>query len=357
MSSPDHSANATLQARKTSHLDLCRTEQVEHDVKTTLFDDVELIHNAIPELSVQDLDTTTVFLGKNLQLPLLITGMTGGTAEAFAVNRDLATIAERLGIAFGLGSQRVMQRDPETTWTFAVREFAPTTVLLANIGLIQARDQSTAEPARLVTAVGADELCVHLNPSQELVQPEGDRDFRGCLETISRLGRELTVPLIVKETGCGISASVGTALHTAGVRYIDVSGAGGTSWVRVEMLRAGTETRRLGETFASWGIPTAACLAMLSSLDTNLIASGGMRNGLDAAKALALGARLCGFALPVYRAYRDGGIPAAVDFIEQMKLEMRAAMLLTGSRTIEQLRRQPVVLGERIRAWLGAKPA
>ncbi len=357
MSSPDDTSDATLRARKTSHLELCRSEQVEHDVKTTLFDDVELIHNSLPELSVDDIDTTTVFLGKTLQLPLLITGMTGGTAEAFAVNRDLATIAERLGIAFGLGSQRVMQRDPETAWTFAVREFAPTTVLLANIGLVQARDQSTGEVARLVTAVGADALCLHLNPAQELVQPEGDRDFRGGLETIARLSRELTVPIIIKETGCGVSAGVAAALQAIGVRYIDVSGAGGTSWVRVEMLRAGAETRRLGETFSNWGIPTAACLAMLSPLDAHLIASGGMRNGLDVAKALALGAQLCGFALPVYRAYRDGGIPAAVDFVEQMKLEITAAMVLTGSRTVEQLRRQPVVLGERIRAWLDAKPA
>jgi len=344
-----------LQARKSSHLELCRNEPVEHDAKTTLFEDVELIHNSLPELALSDIDTTTELFGKQLKLPLLITGMTGGTEEAFAVNRDLSSLAERFGIAFGLGSQRVMQREPETAWTFSVREFAPTTVLLANIGLIQARDQSSDEVSRLVDAVGADALCVHLNPAQELVQPEGDRDFTGGLDTVARLCRDLRVPVIAKETGCGISASVGERLQSAGIRYVDVSGAGGTSWVRVEMLRAEAATRRLGETFSSWGIPTAACLVMLAPLPLEVIASGGIRNGLDVAKALSLGARVCGFALPVYRAYREGGLPAAVDFIEQMTLELRTAMLLTGSRSIAQLRRQPVVLGEQIRAWLEAR--
>lgn len=355
MSPPDDVMGSTvLQARKTSHLELCQSGDVEHDLKTTLFDDVDLIHNSLPELTTADLDTSTEFLGKTLKLPLLITGMTGGTAEAFAVNRDLASVAERLGLAFGLGSQRVMQRDPSTAWTFAVREFAPTTVLLANLGVVQARDQSTAETADLVASVAADALCVHLNPAQELVQPEGDRDFQGCVDTIARLCRDLPVPVIAKETGCGVSASVGKRLREAGVRYIDVSGAGGTSWVRVEKLRADTAARQLGETFSDWGIPTAACLALLSPLGLNLIASGGIRHGLDVAKALALGARVCGFALPVFRAYREGGIEAAVDFIEQITLEVRTAMLLTGSKSIDQLRRQPVVLGTRIQAWRDA---
>jgi len=353
----ESNSKSALQDRKTSHLELCRDEAVEHVIKTTLFDDVELVHDSLPELALGDIDTTCDFLGKRLRAPLLITGMTGGTAEAFAVNRDLAALAERTGIAFGLGSQRVMQRDPDTAWTFAVREHAPTTVLLANLGLAQAAQQPTSEVAQLVDAVAADALCLHLNPAQELIQPEGDRDFRGGIEALRRLCRELPVPVIAKETGCGISAACGAQLVAAGVRYVDVSGAGGTSWVRVEMMRGDDTARRLGETFSDWGIPTAASLALLADLPFERIASGGLRSGLDVAKALALGASIAGVALPIYRAYCDGGVSAALAWIEQIILELKTAMLLTGSRTIAEMHRQPVVLGTKIRAWLDAGKA
>ncbi len=345
---------ATLRERKNSHLDLCAHEEVEFHGKSTLFEDVDLIHNALPELAVTDLDLTVQFMGKRLRAPLLITGMTGGTEEAFAVNRDLAAIAERCGIGFGLGSQRVMQRDAATAWTFAVREFAPSTLVLANIGLIQAVEQPTAELQRLVAQVGADALCVHLNPAQELIQAEGDRDFRGGYATLKRLCRDLGVPVIAKETGCGISRAVGEGLQRAGVRCVDVSGAGGTSWVRVESLRGNARSRRLGDVFATWGIPTAASLAMLRDSGLELIASGGMRTGLEMAKAIALGARLCGAALPIYRAYRAGGTGAAVALIDEFCDGLAGAMLLTGSRTLADLARQPLVVGERLKAWVAA---
>lgn len=354
MAAAKHPASAVLRDRKRSHLDLCETEQVEYRGKTTLFEDVELIHNSLPELALDDIDLSVEFLGKRLRAPFLITGMTGGTDEAFAVNRDLASVAERCGIAFGLGSQRVMQRDPQTAWTFAVREFAPSTLLLANIGLIQAGEQSTAELQRLVESVGADGLCVHLNPAQELIQPEGDRNFRGGSTTLARLCHELGVPVIAKETGCGISRAVGEALRNAGVRYADVSGAGGTSWVRVEALRGNAQSRRLGELFSTWGIPTAASLAMLRGSGLELIASGGLRTGLEMAKAIALGARLCGAALPIYRAYRDAGIDGALALVEELIAGLKTAMLLTGSRTLADLAHQPLVLGEHINSWIAA---
>jgi len=343
-----------LRKRKQSHLDICAQDQVEYPDKTTLFEEVELLHNSLPELALADIDVAVDFLGKRLRAPFLITGMTGGTDEAFAVNRDLAAVAERCGVAFGLGSQRVMQRDPGTAWTFAVRAFAPSTVLLANIGLMQAVEQASADVQRLIDAVGADGLCVHLNPAQELIQPEGDRDFRGGYATLARLCAEVSVPVIAKETGCGVSRPVAERLRAAGVRYVDVSGAGGTSWVRVEALRGNRHSRALGDLFANWGIPTAASVAMLRGSGLELIASGGMRTGLEMAKALALGARLCGAALPIFRAYRAAGVAGAVGHIEELIDGLKVAMLLTGSRTVADLAQQPVVLGPRLSAWLAA---
>jgi isopentenyl-diphosphate delta-isomerase len=348
------SAGSFLRERKSSHLDLCQTEEVEYSGKTTLLEEIDLLHNSLPEIGLDDLDIGTEFLGKRLRAPLLITGMTGGTEEAFAVNRDLASVAEQCGIGFGLGSQRIMQRDPRTAWTFAVREFAPTTLLLANIGITQASEQSTERLRQLIADVGADALCVHLNPAQELIQPGGDRSFRSGYATLRRLSAELGAPVVAKETGCGISRAVGQALCECGVRYIDVSGAGGTSWVRVEALRGDSDSRRLGDLFATWGIPTAASLAMLRGVGVEIIASGGLRNGLDVAKAIALGARLCGAALPVYRAYCNDGINGALRFVHELIDGLKTAMLLTGSRTLEELARQPLVLGERLRAWIAA---
>jgi len=351
---PKTNAGHLLRERKRSHLDLCQHEEVEYRGTTTLFEEVQFIHNSLPDLAFDDIDLTTEFLGKRLRAPFLISGMTGGTDEAFAVNRDLAIVAERCGIGLGLGSQRVMQRDPRAAWTFAVREFAPTTLLLANIGLVQAGEQSSDTLRALVTDVGADGLCVHLNPAQEIIQPEGDRNFRGSSATLQRLCRELDVPVIAKETGCGISRAVGVRLRDAGVRYVDVSGAGGTSWVRVEMLRGNDRSRRLGELFSGWGIPTAASLAMVRGAGLELIASGGLRNGLDMAKSIALGARLCGAALPIYRAYRHAGIEGAVTFIGELVDGLKTAMLLTGARTLVDLSRQPLVFGERLTAWMSA---
>jgi isopentenyl-diphosphate delta-isomerase len=338
--------------RKQAHLDLCAEQPVEFSGKSTLLDDVDLVHEALPELAVADVGVGTTFLGKRLRAPLLITGMTGGTDEARAVNQALAEVAETHGIAFGLGSQRAMHRTPALASTFEVRRYAPTTVVLANIGVVQATALETAEVERLVRAVEADALCIHLNPAQEMIQPGGDRDFRGGLETIRRLVRELPVPVIVKETGCGISRRAAQQLVAAGVRTIDVSGAGGTSWVKVEALRADATARALGDVFADWGIPTAAALLGVRGLALDVIASGGIRTGLDVAKAIALGARVAGVALPVFRAWREGGTAAAGQYIEFLTAGLRTALVLTGSRDLDALGRAPVVLGQRLRDWV-----
>jgi len=343
--------------RKQSRLDLCEHGAVEYTGKTTLLEEVDLVHDALPELAVDDVDLGVDFLGKRLRAPLLVTGMTGGTDEAAAINRDLACVAEEHGIAFGLGSQRAMRDHPELTYTYAVRAHAPTTLVLANLGVVQAVATQTSEVARLIAAVQADALCLHLNPGQEMIQPGGDRDFRGALDAVARLVRELPVPVVVKETGCGVSRAVATRLRDAGVRTIDVSGAGGTSWVRVETLRADPARQALGQVFSDWGIPTAAALAGARGLGVDLIGSGGIRNGLEVAKVLALGARVAGLALPVFRAYREGGLGAARRFVERLLAELRTAMVLTGSPNVDALGRVPVVLGPRLRAWVLAEEA
>ena len=336
--------------RKQSHLDLCLREDVEAAEKTTLFEQVELVHDALPDLALDDVDCRLRWLGKELKAPFVITGMTGGTAEAFNVNRDLARIAEEVGIAFGVGSQRAMQKRPDSAWTYRIREFAPSTVLLANIGLAQARTMSAAEILPLIEEIKADALCLHLNVAQELIQPEGDRDFRQGTQSFRRLCRELPIPVIAKETGCGISRPVALRLRAAGVKHVDVSGAGGTSWVRIEALRA-PGGAGLGELYRDWGIPTAASLLQVRGLGLQVIASGGIRSGLDAAKAIALGATLAGTALPVYQAYREDGYEAARAFVDGLIAGLRMAMLLTGSRTLGELRRRPVVMGPALGRW------
>jgi isopentenyl-diphosphate delta-isomerase len=344
----------SISDRKRSHLELCEQAQVEYTGKTTLLEEVDLVHDALPELAVADVDVSQPFLGKRLRAPLLITGMTGGTDEAETINQALAQVAEQHGIAFGLGSQRAMHRSPELGYTFAVRRHAPTALVLANLGLVQAGALATAEVEALARAVGADAVCLHLNPAQELIQPGGDRDFRGGVATLSRLAHELPLPVIVKETGCGISRRVGERIVGAGIKVVDVSGAGGTSWVRVEALRANPDGRELGNAFADWGIPTAAALLGLRGVGLDLIASGGIRSGLDVAKTIALGARVAGVALPAFRAYRDSGVAGVERLISGLVAGLRTAMVLTGARDLAALGRVPVVIGSRLRDWMTA---
>jgi isopentenyl-diphosphate delta-isomerase len=342
----------SIPGRKADHLALCATGEVEFRETSTLLEAVHLVHCALPELSLDEVDLSVNLLGKRLRAPVVVSGMTGGTPEAAAVNRDLARAAERLGLAFGLGSQRAMLVHPEQAWTYAVREVAPSVLLFGNIGLVQAREMSTAALRELLAAVGADAVCVHLNPAMELVQPGGDRDFRGGLETFRRLAAELGLPVIAKETGCGISRRVAESLQAAGVAAIDVSGAGGTSWVAVEAKRAEGDARALGEEFREWGIPTAASVALCADLGLPVIATGGIRSGLDVARAVALGAAAGGLAAPVLRAQRQGGFDGALAFLEQVVAGVRAAMLLTGSRDVAALRHAPRVVTGDLEAWI-----
>lgn len=341
-----------ISQRKSDHLALCASGEVEFRAKGTLLDQVQLVHDALPDRHVDEVDLTTQVFGKRLRAPIMISAMTGGTDEAQELNRDLARAAEQLGLGFGLGSQRAMVLRPETARTYQVRDVAPNMLLLGNLGLVQAREMTTAQVREMVKRVGADALCVHLNPAMELIQPGGDRDFRSGRDVLRRLHEELGVPVIVKETGCGLSRRVGLAVRELGIGAVDVSGAGGTSWVGVETRRAEAETRALGEELWDWGIPTAASIGLLGDLGLTIIATGGVRTGVDVAHALALGATLGGLAAPVLRAYKAGGYEGAVQFLQHVIDGVRAVTFLAGCRTPGELRYAPRVLGSTLRAWL-----
>jgi len=347
----------TTARRKDSHLDLCASEDVEPAQNRTLFECVHLVHCAMPELSLDELETGAELFGKNLRYPVVITGMTGGTDRAANVNRDLATLAEKYQLAFGVGSQRAMIENSQRASTFQVRDVAPTAVVLGNIGLAQAAALGVRGVRALGDAIGADGMALHLNAGQELTQPEGDRDFRGGYEVVSNLARALGDRLVIKETGCGISPQVARRLADLGVRNIDVSGLGGTSWVRVEQLRSSGIAATVGQEFSGWGIPTAAAVFSVRRAVGNgvkLVASGGIRGGLELAKALALGADVGGLALPLFRAQQAGGVAAAETALQQVLQGLAQAMLLTGSRKVSDLRDRPKVITGQLKDWLAA---
>lgn len=348
---------STIGERKADHLAICAQEDVGFRTKSTLLADVRLVHDALPGLTLAEVDPSATLLGKTLRAPLFIAAMTGGTNEAGRINRELASIAEERGYGFGLGSQRAMHVRPGTGATYQIRQVAPTALVLGNVGAVQARSMTTGEIRALADEVGADALCVHLNPAMELVQPGGDRDFSHGLETIARLVDEMDVPIVVKETGCGISPSVGRRLRAVGVRHVDTSGAGGTSWVGVETRRAeavgDSRASDLGTSLWDWGVPTAASVALLSPMGfESVLATGGVATGLDVARAIALGATAAGIARPVLRALSSGGRAGALAFLDAVEDELRAVMLLTGARDLVALRKVPrVVVGE-LAAWI-----
>jgi isopentenyl-diphosphate Delta-isomerase len=342
-----------ISKRKADHLEIAASGRAEF-AKSTLLEHVHLVHQALPELAVDEIDLATELVGARLRAPLVITGMTGGTPEAAQVNRDLAQAAEAAGVAFGVGSQRAMAEHPELTSSYEVRDVAPDVVLLANVGAVQARAMGPARVGELVRRIGATALAIHLNPGQELIQARGDRDFRGLVDAITRLVEALPVPVIVKETGCGLSAEAAGTLARAGVTTVDVAGAGGTSWVAVEAERAapGSAAAALGTELRDWGVPTAVSVAACARAGLTVIASGGMRSGHDVARAIALGARAGGMAAPLLRAHRAGGRDAVAAELARIIESIRAICVLTGCARVAQLTRAPRHLGAPLRSYL-----
>jgi isopentenyl-diphosphate delta-isomerase len=328
-----------ISERKLQHLRLSLEESVQ-STRTAGFDRWSFIHQALPELDLDTIDTTTTFLGRRLRIPFLVSSMTGGAHAAGDINRRLALVAQSMGLAFGVGSQRAGLTHRDLRHTYQVRSVAPDILLFANLGAVQLNyGMGVDQCLEAIEMIGADALVLHLNPLQEALQQEGDHNFRGLLEKIGLIARALPVPVLVKEVGCGITGRVARQLADAGVAAIDVAGAGGTSFARVEAFRRdNADEVEMALAFSEWGIPTAEAIrqAVGAVPGTPIIASGGIKNGLDAAKALALGARLVGFAHAVLGAAAQGEEPVR-RVLEGFAWQLRVAMFCAGAGTIDAL--------------------
>ncbi len=333
-----------LSTRKADHIRI----NLEEDVRSRLTTGLERYrfeHQALPELNLEDVNTRVEVFGRRLEAPILISSMTGGTDQAARVNRHLAEAAQAVGVAMGVGSQRVALEHPEYAASFQVRRWAPDILLFANLGAVQLNYGYTVDHCRrAVDMIEADALILHLNPLQEALQPEGETRFAGLLRKIEQVCRALEVPVVVKEVGWGISARVARMLAEAGVAAIDVAGAGGTSWSQVEMHRAPDEWHaQLAAVFVDWGIPTVESLLQVRQAVPHLpvFASGGLRTGVDLAKVLALGATLGGFAGPLLRAAATSA-EAAYDALRLLHAQLRVTMFAVGARDIPALRQAPL---------------
>ncbi|RIK37447.1 MAG: type 2 isopentenyl-diphosphate Delta-isomerase [Chloroflexi bacterium] len=345
----------TIDQRKADHIRINLDENVQFPQLTTGLERYHFVHQALPELNLSEIDTSLHLFGKQLAAPLLVSSMTGGTAEAQRINRNLAQAAQTQRLAMGLGSQRAGIEQEETVASFRVRDVAPDLLLFANLGAVQLNaGYGVDECRRAVEMVEADALILHLNPLQEAVQAEGDVNWRGLARKIEQICRSLRVPVIAKEVGWGISVQTARLLIEAGIAAIDVAGAGGTSWSQVEMHRAPTERlRRLAAAFADWGIPTAESLvtvkrvcAELGRTDLPLFASGGIRTGQEVAKCVALGADLVGLASPFLKRAVDS-VEAVVDEMETLIAELRITMFCSGAGALDQLRQPGVLVSTR----------
>ncbi len=344
--------------RKSEHIRICLDEKAQTRDATTGFRDISFVHKALPEIDKQKIDLSTNLFGHKFNAPVIVGAMTGGTAEAEKINARIAQVVEKLGLGMGVGSQRAAIEDPKLIRTFAIaRKKAPNAFLIANIGGVQlVHGYGIKEVKKAVEMIQADAVAIHLNALQEAVQPEGQTNFEGVLAKIGEVAEELDVPVIVKETGCGIAADEAKKLEAAGVKAIDVGGLGGTSFAAVEYYRTEEEEdnvqRFLGEVFWDWGIPTAVSLAEISqTVKIPIIASGGVRDGSDIAKALSLGASLSGLAQPVLQtAVRS--IAETENLLYFLIEELRNVMFLVGADKVEQLMKTPLVVTGKTGKWL-----
>jgi isopentenyl-diphosphate delta-isomerase len=327
--------------RKSQHINLCNNDDVEAKDKYTGFSDVRLLPCALPECNADEVITKTKFLGREFDWPLLITGMTGGLEQGAEINLRLATAAAHFNIPMGVGSQRIALENRNYEKIFAVKEVVPSVFLIGNIGMAQLRERNPVEACqRAVDMIGADALAIHLNVLQELIQVEGDRDFRGIASVISDIAAKISVPLVVKEVGCGIDQETAKTLLSAGVAAIDCGGKGGTSWGYIEGLRAQSNiTKNLGSTFRDWGIPTAIATAILHKTypQATLIATGGIRDGITAASAVGLGATMCGIGLPLLRAAVKSA-EDVIDTLDEISRGLKIAMVASGAKSTADLR-------------------
>lgn len=327
-----------ISQRKDEHISICLNEKVTFN-KTNGFEKYEFVHKAVPGINLGDIDISTSFLGKDFTYPFFIEPITGGSSKGGEINQNLARAAQETGIGMGVGSQRAMLENPTIVYTYQIREAAPSILLLGNIGATQLSSLNSRAILEMVNQIGADGLAIHLNAAQELCQPEGDTNWANVLTDIEKICSVTPFPIIVKETGCGIDGETAQFLESAGVDCIDIAGAGGTSFTKVESYRAPKNSSFLEE----WGIPTAESLRQCRQMiKIPIIASGGMRNSLDCAKAIAMGASLVGFALPLLklaqRSHHD-----VVAYLTSMGNGLKKVMLLVGAQNIDELKQTQVL--------------
>ena len=339
--------------RKIDHLKLCATKDVAFAEKTTLLECVELNYKCLPQMSMNEVDLSTEFLGKKFSFPFIVSAITGGAQVSKKVNTDIAEACQSIGIGMGLGSMRAMLQHPSLTETYFVRDVAPDIFLAGNIGVAQLKQFSVDDVNAALAAIEADALAIHLNAAQEAVQPEGDADFSGLIEKVLEFSDKISVPVYVKEVGHGISYEIAFALKNSNIKAIDVQGAGGTSWTAVDSLR---HKSGFGEIFRDFGLPTAVSLMQVKSAihgtGKKVIASGGIRDGLDAVKALVLGADMVGSAMPTLKAQNKNGSAGIKKYLTDLKREMEIASFLVGCKNITQLHAEkPIILGK-LKEWM-----
>lgn len=336
----------STESRKVDHIRINLERDVQFPNLTTGLEYYRFIHQALPEIDLRKIDSTVQLFGKTLSAPLLISSMTGGTTMAARINRHLAEAAQTHGIAMGLGSQRAAIENPDLAETYRVRDIAPDILLFANVGAVQLNyGYGVSECQQAVDMVEADALILHFNVLQEAVQPEGDINFAGLLIKVEDVCKRLSVPVIAKEVGWGFSEQNARDLANAGIAAIDVAGAGGTSWSEVEYHRAPTAFHaRVAASFADWGIPTAEAVqyAVKGAPALDVIASGGLRDGIDVAKCIALGAILGGLASPFLKA-ADQSVEAVDQLIRELTAQIRIAMLCSGAQTVAELQKTPLL--------------
>ena len=344
--------------RKADHIKICLEQKAQARKATTGFEDVQLVHKALPEVDKKKIDLSKTVFGHKFAAPIIVGAMTGGTEEATKINAAIAEVAEKLQLGMGVGSQRAAIEDKALAKTFAIaRKKAPNAFLIANVGGVQlVHGYGIKEAKKAMDMIEADALAIHLNALQETVQPEGQTNFEGVLAKITELARALDKPIIVKETGAGIAAEEAKKLEAAGVKAIDIGGCGGTSFAAVEFYRSETdEQRRRAEAFWDWGIPTAVSLIETAqSVTIPVIASGGLRTGTDIAKALALKASLCSISQPMLEAAVKG-TKATENALTCIVEELRNAMFLVGAKKTEDLTKKPIVITGKTAKWLTAR--
>ncbi len=344
--------------RKADHINKCLNENVQAKEATTGFEDVHFIHKSLPEIDRQKIDLSTYFLGHKFKAPLIVGAMTGGTEEAERINANIAEAVEKLGLGMGVGSQRAAIENPKLTETFSVaRKKAPAAFLIANIGGVQlVNGYGISQAKKAIEMIDADALAIHLNAMQEAIQPEGQTNFKGVLARIGEIAGELEVPVIVKETGSGIAAEEAKELVAAGVKAIDIGGLGGTSFAAVEYYRTESNEnslqRFLGEAFWDWGISTAVSLAEITqTVRIPVVASGGIRNGSDIAKALSLKANIASLSQPILQTANKGSAETE-NLLSHLIEELRNVMFLVGADKVDKLAKTPIVITGKTSKWL-----